>query len=157
GGGDRWSDLDLTFGLAEGTTPSAILAEWTPRLESELGAVTLFDLPYLSSLYRVFLFPGSLQVDLSFTPAAEFGAIGPRFRLLFGRAVERSQTAPAARRHVFGLGIHHLVRARFSIERGRRWQALHWIDHAREQALALACGRHGLETSYARGCDDLPA
>jgi hypothetical protein len=35
------------------------------------AAVHLFDLPFLSSLYRVFLLPGSLQVDLSFTPAAD--------------------------------------------------------------------------------------
>ena len=52
--------------------------------EFEFDAVSLFDLPFLSTLYRVFLFPGSLQVDLSFTPGREFGALGPKFRLLFG-------------------------------------------------------------------------
>src|SRR5712692_10525271 len=70
GGGDRWSDLDLTFGIADNTNVLDVLADWTTRLESEFSAVRLFDLPYQSTIYRVFLFPGSLQVDLSFTPEA---------------------------------------------------------------------------------------
>lgn len=37
---------------------------------------------------RVFLLRGCLQVDLSFTPASEFWARGPNFRLLFGGTVE---------------------------------------------------------------------
>ena len=90
GGGDRWSDLDLGFGLADGVTAADVLADWTSRLERERHAVHLFDLPSLASLYRVFLFPGSLQVDLSLTPASEFGARGPKFKLLFGNALERA-------------------------------------------------------------------
>src|SRR5262249_15185791 len=89
GPGDRWSDVDLTFGLAKGIEALEILGAWTTALGREFGAVHLFDLPLLSTIYRVFLFPGSLQVDLSFTPGAEFGALGPRFKLLFGETVER--------------------------------------------------------------------
>ncbi|HEY6866444.1 MAG TPA: nucleotidyltransferase domain-containing protein [Candidatus Eisenbacteria bacterium] len=156
-GGDRWSDLDLSFGLAPGATPAGLLTEWTPRLERELGAVPLFDLPFQSSLYRVFLLPGQLQVDLSFTPGAEFGALGPRFTLLFGEAVTRTHVPPPSAATLFGLGAHHAVRARFCLERGRLWQAEYWISGARDQALALACLRHGLEPRHGRGDDDLPA
>src|SRR5207244_3638645 len=106
-GGDRWSDLDLTFGLAPGSKAADLLAEWTRDLEREFGAVHLFDLPFLSTIYRVFLFPGSLQVDISFTPGAEFGALGPRFKLLFGETVERAYPPPPAAPHLFGLGVHH--------------------------------------------------
>ena len=65
GGGDRWSDLDLGFGLADGVTAADVFNDWTPRLERERQAVHLFDLPSLVSLCRVFLLPGSLQVDRS--------------------------------------------------------------------------------------------
>lgn len=156
GGGDRWSDLDLTFGLAEGTTPLAILEAWTPELEREFNAIPLFDLPYRSSLYRVFLFPGHLQVDLSFTPGHEFGAIGPRFKLLFGSAVEKAPLPPASPRHLFGLAVHHALRARFCIERGRLWQAQYWIGQIRDEGFALACLRRDLPAAHARGIDDLP-
>ena len=32
GPGDRWSDIDLTFGLAPGVTVPEILAAWTPAI-----------------------------------------------------------------------------------------------------------------------------
>ena len=67
--GDRWSDLDLGFGLADGASPGDILAQWTLELEREFDAVHFFDLPSLSTIYRIFLFPGCLQVDVSMTPA----------------------------------------------------------------------------------------
>jgi hypothetical protein len=159
GTGDRWSDLDLGFGLAVGVSPADVLADWTPRLERDYGAVHLFDLPSLSSLYRVFLLPGSLQVDLSVTPASDFGARGPKFNVLFGNALERApgwETPPTAH-YLFGLGAHHAVRARFCIERGRPWQAEYWISGVRDQALALACRRRGLNAWHGRGYDDLPA
>ena len=66
GGGDRWSDLDLTFGVAAGVPVEEVLADWTRTLETDFGAVVLFDLPVGSTIYRVFLLPGVLQVDLSF-------------------------------------------------------------------------------------------
>lgn len=157
GGGDRWSDLDLTFGLADDATLDDVLADWTTRLQGEFNAVHLFDLPYQSTLYRVFLLPGNLQVDLSFTPRAEFGALGPRFELLFGSATKMSHPPPPTPQHLFGLAVHHLVRARICIERGRLWQAEYWISAARDQALSLACNHRGLKTSYAGGFDDLPA
>ena len=104
----------------------------------------------------MFLLPGCLQVDLSFTPASAFGARGPRFRLLFGSAVDLPQAAPSSANDLFGLGVHHAVRARFCIERGRRWQAEYWISGVRDQALALACRRRGLEGGHGRGFDELP-
>jgi hypothetical protein len=123
----------------------------------EFDAVHLFDLPFQTTIYRVFLLPGNLQVDLSFTPEHDFGARGPKFRLLFGNAVERDAVPAPTAHHVFGLGVHHAVRARICIERGRVWQAEYWISALRDQALTLAGLRHGLETAYGRGFDQLPA
>lgn len=157
GGGDRWSDLDLTFGVADGVPVAEVLDGWTRELAREFDAVHLFDLPAESTIYRVFLLPGCLQVDLSFTPASDFGARGPRFALLFGAAVERTHVPQPSAHHLFGLGVHHAVRARFCLERGRFWQAEYWISAVRDQALTLACRRRGLDTSYGRGFDQLPA
>jgi hypothetical protein len=155
-GGDRWSDLDLTFGLSEGTAVGDILEEWTKRLDQEFQAVPLFDLPYQSTVYRVFLFPGCLQVDLSFGPGRDFGSLGPRFSLLFGQIVNRSPPQQSTLEHLFGLAVHHLVRARICIERGRFWQAEYWISSARDQGMTLACRHYDLESSYGRGFDQLP-
>jgi hypothetical protein len=157
GGGDRWSDLDLTFGVSDGVPVAEVLDDWTRTLVGELDAAHLFDLPAESTIYRVFLLPGCLQVDLSFTPASEFGARGSRFALLFGSAVERAHVPQPSAHHLFGMGVHHAVRARFCIERGRLWQAEYWISGLRDEALTLACLRRGLDTSYARGFDQLPA
>jgi hypothetical protein len=154
--GDRWSDLDLTFGVAEGTAVEAVLADWTADVRREFEAAHLFDLPFQTSIYRVFLLPGNLQVDLSFTPEGDFGALGPKFRLLFGAAVERDPPPQPTAQHVFGLGVHHAVRARICIERGRPWQAEYWISALRDEALTLASLRHGLAASYGRGFDQLP-
>jgi len=52
GGGDQWSDLDLTFGLADNAILDDVVADWTARLKSQFGAVHLFDLPYLSTMYK---------------------------------------------------------------------------------------------------------
>jgi hypothetical protein len=157
GGGDRWSDLDLTFGVSEGASVDTVLAEWTKDVVREFDAAHLFDLPFRTTIYRVFLLPSNLQVDLSFTPASDFGALGPKFRLLFGETVEREATPPPSAHHVFGLGVHHAVRARICIERGRVWQAEYWISALRDEALTLATLRRGLEPSYGRGFDQLPA
>jgi hypothetical protein len=156
GPGDRWSDIDLSLGLAAGVTVAEILAAWTPEIEREFDAVALFDLPYQSTVYRVFFFPGSLQVDLSFAPGHEFGALGPQFKLLFGEAVTRPAPASPTASHRFGLAVHHALRARFSIERGRFWQAEYWISALRDESLALACSRRGLTAGHARGYDELP-
>jgi len=89
GGGDRWSDVDLTFGLADGAAIDDVLADWTVRLANEFHAVHVFDLPHLSTIYRVFVLPNNLQVDLSFTPGNKFLAKGLKYDLLFGNPLER--------------------------------------------------------------------
>jgi hypothetical protein len=158
GDGDRWSDLDLMFAVADGATVSEILTDWTARLAAELDAIRLFDLPSRSTVYRVFLLPGCLQLDLSFTPARDFAPAGPNFRLLFGVAGdELAAETPTRASELFGLAVHHALRARFCIERGRRWQAEHWISAVRGYTLVLACRRRGLPEHHGRGFDDLPA
>jgi len=157
GEGDRWSDLDLTFAVKDDASMFDVLDEWTQSLVDKFDAAHLFDLPSGPSIYRVFLLPGCLQFDLSFTPASKFGATGPKFKLLFGKAVERSFTPTPSAHELFGYAVHHVLRARFCIERGRYWQAEYWISSARDYALNLACLQHGLPANNGRGFDSLPS
>lgn len=154
--GDRWSDLDLTFAVADNFPLEDVLTDWTRKLVREFDAVQLFDLAAGVSIYRVFLLPGCLQFDLSFTPASQFGATSPKFKLLFGASVEKPQIQPTPANELFGYAVHHAVRARTCIERGRYWQAEYWISGARDYALSLACRRRGLSPFHGRGFDDLP-
>ena len=156
GEGDRWSDLDLTFGVADDVPVEEVLEDWTRKLIEDFDAAHLFDLPSGASIYRVFLLPGCLQFDLSFTPASQFGAVGPKFRLLFGSSVERPQFSPPSAHELFGYAVHHALRARFCIERGRFWEAEYWISSTRDYALSLACLHRGLPAYYGRGFDALP-
>jgi predicted nucleotidyltransferase len=156
GSADRWSDLDLTFAVEDEVEVDQVLTDWTRQLVTDLDAVVLLDLPSGHTIYRVFLLPRCLQVDLSFTPAAWFGPRGPRFRLLFGRAGEVSSPDPPDPRDLFGWAVVYARAARAYIARGRWWQAEHCIGAVRDRTLALACIRRNLESTYGRGYDDLP-
>jgi len=156
GGGDRLSDLDLTFGLADGAAIDDVLSDWTARIVNEFQAVHLFDLPHMSTVYRVFLLPNNLQVDLSFTPGNKFLGKGLKYDLLFGKALERDPAKPASAEQTFGLAVVYLLHAHACIARERMWEAEYCISAARDQALALACLHRGLKTAYGRGFDDLP-
>ena len=50
----------------------------------------------------------------------------------------------------------HVLRARVAIERGRLWQAEHWLSETRHHALALACLGHGFAAWHGRTVDRLP-
>jgi hypothetical protein len=168
GGGDRFSDLDLTFGVADHVRVADTLDDWTRTLGDESGAIHLADLERGTTIYRVFLLPNALQFDLSMTPAAQFRPAGPRFRLLFGEiAADEAEAStpvgglfiptPIVAGDLFGWGVIYALHARACIERGRLWQAEHYIGAARDHALSLACLREGLPAMQARGYDDLPA
>ena len=158
-GGDRFSDLDLTFGIADHVPVADVLNDWTRTLIDELDAVHLADLERGPTTYRVFLLPDALQFDLSMTPAAQFRPAGPRFRLLFGKtaAGESEVSTPPVAADFFGWGVIYALHARACIERGCVWQAEHYVGAVRDHALSLACLREGLPAVQARGYDDLSA
>jgi hypothetical protein len=169
-GGDRFSDLDLTFGIADHVPAAEVLDDWTRTLIGEREAVHLADLERGPTIYRVFLLPDALQFDLSMTPAAQFRPAGPRFRLLFGETAASDLEVftppvagglfiptPSIAHDIFGWGVIYALHARACVERGRVWQAEHYVGAVRDHALSLACLRQGLPAAQARGYDDLPA
>src|SRR5437667_10363047 len=158
-GGDRFSDLDLTFGIADDVPAAEVLDDWARTLIGEQNAVRLADLQRGPTTYRVFLLPDALQFDLSMTPAAQFRPAGPRFRLLFGETAASPVGIPVPQMpaDLFGWGVIYALHARACIERGRAWQAEHYIGAVRDHALAVACLREGVPAVQARGYDDLSA
>lgn len=169
GSGDRYSDLDLTFAVVEGEAVADVLADWTRMLVDELDAVRLVDLGRPPTIYRVFLLPDALQFDLSLTPAGRFRPGGPRFQLLFGDVAPPADDAqaepavgdvfiatPATAADLFGWGVVYALHARACVERGRLWQAEHYVGAVRDHGLSLACLNAGLVAVQARGFDDLP-
>jgi hypothetical protein len=162
--------LDLTFSIADHVPVADVLNDWTRTLSDERAAVHLADLARGPTTYRVFLLPDALQCDLSMTPAAQFRPAGPRFRLLFGATAAGASAVrppagagdlflptPAIAGDLFGWGVIYALHARACIERGRVWQAEHYVGAVRDHALALACLRQGLPAVQARGYDDLSA
>src|SRR5438874_8770463 len=104
------------------------------------------------------------------TPAAQFRPAGPRFRLLFGETAAGDSEVPApalagdafipvpaVAGDLFGWGVIYALHARACIERGRVWQAEHYVGAVRDHALSLACRRLGVTPVQARGYDDLPS
>ena len=170
GGGDRFSDLDLTFGIADHVPVADVLDDWKRTLIDDLAAVHLADLQRGPTTYSVFLLPDALQFDLSMAPAAQFRPAGPRFQLLFGEtaageaevptppvAGELFIPTPPVANDLFGWGVIYALHARACIERGRVWQAEHYVGAVRDHALSLACLCQGLPLVQARGYDELSA
>jgi hypothetical protein len=153
---DRWSDVDLFFGVDDQVTLAAVVSDWSRYLYGELGALHHFELTASAGVYRAFLLPSCLEVDLGFTPAVRFGPVGPHFRAVFGEAAKPPPATPPDPGQRIGLAWHHVLHARSCIERHKPWQAEYWISGIRDQTLALACLRHGRPTDYAKGADALP-
>ncbi|QUX31415.1 nucleotidyltransferase domain-containing protein [Nocardiopsis akebiae] len=156
GTADRWSDIDLVLAVREGR--DGVPADWTEWLHREFGALHHWDLPVPGPrLVRVFLLPGCLEVDLAFLPEGEFGPRGPQWRTVFGKARELQPFPEPDPDTLIGHSWHHALHARVCVERGRLWQAEHWIGRLREQTVALACLRLGSPTAFNKGAHLLPA
>jgi predicted nucleotidyltransferase len=156
GRADRWSDIDLALCLDVDADYDQVIADWTERMYRDHGVVHYLDVWSGDTLFRVFLLADTLQIDLAFWHAADFGATASTFRLLFGTANERPRTKPPTAAHLIGWSWLYALHARSSIARGRVWQAEYMVSGMRDQVLALACLRHGVPTTEGRGMDDLP-
>lgn len=153
---DAWSDIDLAFGTVDGATLPAVLDDFTAFLYSVHSAVHHLDIAAGPWTYRVFLLPGTLQVDLAFVAQPEFRALAPSFQLVAGVAEPARHLPEPPAGLLIGYGWLYALHARTSIARGSLWQAEYMISGVRDHTLALACLRHGLPTVHGRGFDMLP-
>ena len=153
---DRWSDIDLAFGVKASADRDALVREWTDRMYDAHDAVHHTDMSAAGAPFRVFLLRNTLQVDLAFWPASEFGAIAPTFRLVSGSARARPMPPGPSVDPLIGMAWLYALHARSSIARGKAWQAEYMISGVRDHVLALACVRHGVPAVQGRGMDMLP-
>jgi hypothetical protein len=153
---DALSDIDLAFGVVHGVKIETVLEDFSERMYCDHGAVHHVDVLSGSWIYRVFLLQNTLQVDLAFAPAADFGAKASTFRLVHGSASELPPVLPPKAEELIGWAWLYALHARSSIARDKPWQAEYMISGMRDQVLALACLRHGLSAREGRGMDGLP-
>ena len=153
---DRWSDVDLAFGVHAADELVPVLDDFTRHMREVHTAVDTVDVRREPWIYRVFLLPSSLQVDLAFAPASDFGALAPTFKLMFGSANEGRTLASRDPREVLGYGWLYALHVRSSIARSRPWQALYMLNQMRDHIVTLACLSADLPASEGRGVDDLP-
>jgi len=154
---DRWSDIDLAFGVGDAGEMPDVLSDWTGHMYSQHHALDHFDVMSGAWVYRVFFLASTLQVDLAFVPATEFRALAPTFQLMFGKANDPQHIPPPAPKDLIGLGWLYALHVRSCIARRNLWQAQYMISGVRDNALALACIRHGLPAVHGRGFDHLPS
>lgn len=157
GTADRWSDLDLYFGVGGGATRDEVLEDWSGFIYRQYGALHHFNLQAGPAIYRAFLLPDGLEVDLAFTPETAFGARRKTFQLVFGEPAPPPAEAELDPYHLIGLAWHHILHARIGIERRRSWLAEYWIHTVRDHTLTLACRRLGQAIDHGKGFDALPA
>jgi hypothetical protein len=142
--------------IADDVPVPDVMEGWTATLESDLDATALFDLARDPIVYRVFVLPDLLEIDLSFVPASGFAPSGPDVRVLFGEAGAPPAEPPTDVEELLGYAVHHALHARIAIERGRVWQAEFWISAVRDYALAIECHHLGLDGGYGRDFDRVP-
>lgn len=153
---DAWSDIDLVLQVRANASPDAVAERWTAEIYARHQAVHHLDVVARGVLYRVHLLASSLQVDVSFWPEHEFRGTEAGFHLIFGRANEATEPTPVNAEHLVGMGWLYALHARSALARGRTWQAVLMLDELRNQVVALACLRHGLDPHHGRGADQLP-
>src|SRR5438105_11036087 len=156
GNEDRWSDIDLAFGVRDASRIPDVLDDWTARMYRDHDCAHHIDVVAGAWVYRVFLLRSTLQVDIAFAPASEFGARAASFRLVFGGAADLRQPRPPKSAELVGLAWLYGLHVRSSIKRGRLWQAEYMVSAMRDHVLALACLRFGLPAREGRGIDKLP-
>lgn len=154
---DKWSDLDITFGLKKEIDPRFVLDEWISILNKEYTIVHYFDVHRSLGIYRVMLFPNGLEVDLSMVPEEEYGPKSSDFKLIFGRIGENKNNLKShSVEELFGWGWHHILHANSAIHRKKFGQAEFWINNLRNYVFELQCIRFGLPAVHGRGIHLLP-
>jgi hypothetical protein len=88
---DRWSDIDLAFGVVDASEVANVLSDWTALMYEQHLALHHLDVKAGAWIYRVFLLPSTLQVDLALVPAQEL----PSLRADISSRVRNGEGTPA--------------------------------------------------------------
>src|SRR5260370_4377114 len=74
---DRWSDIDLAFGVSAAAELLNVLSDWTAHMYQQHLALHHLDVRSGGWIYRVFLLPRNLQVHSPFVSPPEFPTFAP--------------------------------------------------------------------------------
>ncbi len=152
---DKWSDIDITFGIKRQYDHQKVLENWTAILKKQYDIKHHFDVIVKKSIYRVLLFGNGLELDLSISPEDHFGPKTPTFSLLFGKPGHGLNGDAPNVNSIIGWGWHHILHARAAIHRTKHWQALFFINRLRDLIIELKCYRQHVPHQHARGADQL--
>jgi hypothetical protein len=160
---DRWSDIDVAFVVVDAESCALVAADWVDRCYRKLPIAHHYETAFGTTLVRGSLQRNSLEVDLAFTPSADFAVWGP-VRVMFDR--RGSVTSKAASPKPWsptpnwsgeaGFAWHDVLHACVAVTRNRPWQALYYLQRVRNRTLALASERHGLDDDEFKHVDDVP-
>lgn len=153
---DKWSDIDLAFGVTDSSELQATLEFYTEVMYTDYGAIHHLDVTSGAWIYRVFLLSNTLQVDLAFVPADKFGARASTFKLVFGKTGSISYDPSTPIEVYAGWCWLYALHIRSSLRRGRIWQAEFFVSGMRDYLISLYCRRFGLPEKQGRGVDMLP-
>ena len=161
---DRWSDIDLAAVVTDDADCDAVAADWVRRLYEALPVLHHFETAFGDNRVRGFLLANLLELDIAFTPAAQFSVWGPAASL-FDRSgrIEAAIGAPAEWEpnppdwaSEAGFAWHDVLHSCTALRRGRPWQALWYAQRVRNRTLGLDQERRGFYAEFQDYADDLP-
>jgi hypothetical protein len=156
GGEDAYSDIDLALRVGPNADFDEVVADWTAWLVRAHSVVTTMDLGEPGALYRVFLLPTTLQVDVSFWAFGRFGGNGEPFSVIYGDEAVLHRRPGFDQPLALDMAWLYALHVRSALARGRYWQALWMVNGLRDQLGSVWASRSGLNPAQARGIDDLP-
>jgi Nucleotidyltransferase domain len=164
GRADRWSDIDVATVIADAEDCEAVAGDWIERMYQELPVAHHYRTAFGTTVVPGFLLDNGLEVDLAFTPSAEFSVWAP-VRVAFDRTGVATRAAETPQpwsptpdwSGEAGFAWHDVLHACVAANRGRPWQSLYYLQRVRNRTLALASERHGLDADEFTHVDDLPA
>src|SRR5438093_350587 len=132
----RWSDVDLAFGVRDRDQLLPTLEDFTQFIRDGPGAIDTVDVRRDPWIYRVFLLPNTLQVDLAMAPATDFGARTPSFRLAFGEARDAPHVPQPDPRELIGDGWLYALHGRWRRPRLTRFVPAEALSHMAQEVTA---------------------
>lgn len=141
-----------------------VAAAWVERFYRELPVAHHYETAFGTTLVRGFLMDNGLEVDLAFTPSADFTVWAP-VRVSFDRTGSATRAAESPEQWTpapnwadeAGFAWHDVLHACVAVNRHKPWQALFYLQRVRNRTLSLASERHGLEALEVKHVDELPS
>lgn len=161
---DRWSDIDVAFVVSDTESCEMIAEDWKEGCYRSLPVAHHYETAFGTTLVRGFLLDNGLEVDISFTPSAEFTVWSP-VSVVFDRRGRTTQIAAVPEEWVptpdwqgqAGFAWHDVLHACVAANRNKPWQSLFYLQRIRNRTLALASERRGIDADEFKHVDELPA